>query len=281
MKQTKLIFASISIAVMMSFCVSILPTTTTYAASSTATKICENAGGAGDKEACANAYDTAYKSGTKAANCSSKSGKEKTACEIGAKAGLAAFQATVKQTGKAGADAGTKQSTTCKKYNVSTNKKICEKAWAAQTIVKAKAIGKAAKSEDECKNLLGGSKAVSACKAEYKKAKNAAAVKAKEDCAGVSTFFDFGCSGSDAKKGGRENPIVSLMLTVLSWATGVVALATVGAIIYGGILYTTAQDNSAQTQKGIMYVVDSVIGLILWLSAYVLINFIVPGGLFN
>lgn len=281
MKQIKIICASVAVVVVLSFCASILPTSNTYAATPAATEACLNAGGAGNKEICATAYDTAYKSGTKAANCSSKSGKEKTVCEIGAKAGLAAFQATVKQTGKAGADAGTKQSETCKKYNSPTNKKICEKAWAAQTIVKAKAIGKIAKSEDECKNLLGGSKAVSACKAAYKAAKNAAAINAKEECAGVSTFFDFNCSGSNASKGGRENPIVNLMLTVLSWATGFVALATVGAIVYGGILYTTAQDNAAQTQKGIMYVVDSVIGLVLWLSAYVLINFIVPGGLFN
>lgn len=104
---------------------------------------------------------------------------------------------------------------------------------------------------------------------------------AKNDCAGVATFFDFGCTGTDVKKGGDANPIVATMLTALSWFTGLVALATVGGIVYGGILYASAQDNAGQTQKGIMYVVNSSMGLILWMSAYALINFIVPGGLFN
>lgn len=107
------------------------------------------------------------------------------------------------------------------------------------------------------------------------------AANAKNDCAGVATYFDFGCTGTDVKKGGDQNPIVAMMITALSWFTGLVALATVGGIVYGGILYASAQDNTGQTQKGIMYVVNSSMGLILWMSAYALINFIVPGGLFN
>lgn len=281
MKRTKTISVSILIAIMLSFCVSIFSTGSTYAATPAAIEVCRKAGGAGDKDTCAKAYDTAYKSGSAAAKCSTKSGKDRAACEKGAKAGAAAFKAVVKQTGTAGAIANKTQKKSCEKYkNNKTNLKTCNDAWAARTIVMAKEKGKKAVSEDDCKGLLGGSKAVSACKAEYKKAKNAAASKPVKDCAGVSTFFNFGCTGSSTAKGGRENPIVSLLLTVLSWATGLVAFATVGAIVYGGILYTTAQDNAAQTQKGIMYVVDSVIGLILWLSAYVVINFIVPGGLF-
>lgn len=97
----------------------------------------------------------------------------------------------------------------------------------------------------------------------------------------VGTYFDLGCSGKDPKKGGDANPIIALLLTALSWMTGLVALAVVGGIIYGGILYTSAQDNASQTQKGITFIINSVLGLVLWIAAYALINFIVPGGLFN
>lgn len=102
----------------------------------------------------------------------------------------------------------------------------------------------------------------------------------KNDCAGVQTFFKFDCSGKNKDQGGDANPIIALLLTGLSWLTGLVALATVGGIVYGGILYTSAQDNASQTQKGITFIVNSVLGLVLWIAAYALINFIVPGGLF-
>lgn len=282
MKQTRKIFASIFIAIMLSFCVSIFSTNGTYAAKGDARAACSNAGGAGEKTSCVNAYETAYKSGVKAANCSSKSSKDKTACELGAKAGAKAFKDSVKLVGTNGASAGKSKDKTCSKYKKNkTNLKTCNDAWTAQAVVIAKDKGKKAKSEDDCKGVIGGSKAVKACKEAFQDAKNTAANKPVKDCAGVSTFFEFNCStDSNTAKGGRENPIVSLMLTILAWVSGLVALATVGAIVYGGILYTTAQDNAAQTQKGIMYVVDSVIGLILWFSAFALINFIVPGGLF-
>lgn len=102
----------------------------------------------------------------------------------------------------------------------------------------------------------------------------------KNDCAGVQTFFKFDCSGKNKEQGGDANPIIALLLTGLSWLTGLVALAVVGGIIYGGILYTSAQDNASQTQKGITFIINSVLGLVVWIAAYALINFIVPGGLF-
>jgi hypothetical protein len=55
----------------------------------------------------------------------------------------------------------------------------------------------------------------------------------------------------------------------------------VGGVVYGGFLYLTARDNSGQTQKGITIITNSSVALIAWGFAYALINFIVPGGLFN
>ena len=149
---------------------------------------------------------------------------------------------------------------------------------------KARLSGKSSeevKAHDIYKACANGKVKGKTQKKDDDKAKDSPASTAgKNDCAGVGTYFDLGCSGKDTKKGGSDNPIIALLLTVLSWITGLVALATVGGIVYGGILYTSAQDNTGQTQKGITYIVNSAIGLILWISAYALINFIVPGGLF-
>lgn len=101
------------------------------------------------------------------------------------------------------------------------------------------------------------------------------------ECGGVKTYFNFDCGSVDAKKGGNENPIIAITLIIVGWITGLVSLAVVGAIVYGGFLYLSAQDNSSQTQKGIEVIVNAVIGLLLLISFYAIINFVVPGGLFN
>ncbi|MBI3494819.1 hypothetical protein HY004_02450, partial [Candidatus Saccharibacteria bacterium] len=244
----------------------------------------ENSSGAIDaRNACQSAFDTSYKYGTiSSAKCSSS--KNKDACETGASAGKAAkisFTNSVKQTGTDGANNNKSQVDSCSKYHNATNISTCKKAWSAQVIVKAKETAVNAKSADDCKGILGGSKAEKACKEAFTKAKNAADAAGINKCDTVVTYFDFDCGSAKTTSGGRQNPIVSLLLTVLSWVTGLVSMAAIGGIIYGGILYAGAQDNSGQTQKGIMYVVNSTIALLLWFAAFALINYIVPGGLFS
>lgn len=113
-------------------------------------------------------------------------------------------------------------------------------------------------------------------------AKESATANAKNECSGTPTFFDFGCeSGTNKDKSGNANPISRILFTVISWLTGLVTLAAIGGVIYGGILYASAGDNAGQTQKGIMFVFNAVLGLMLWIGAYAIINFLVPGGLFT
>ncbi len=114
-------------------------------------------------------------------------------------------------------------------------------------------------------------------------AKENATANAKNECSGTPTFFDFGCTAaaSDKNKSGNANPISRILFTVISWLTGLVTVAAIGGVIYGGILYASAGDNAGQTQKGIMFVFNAVLGLMLWIGAYAIINFLVPGGLFT
>ncbi len=110
-----------------------------------------------------------------------------------------------------------------------------------------------------------------------------AAGGSKFSCGKVDTYFDFGsaCDGTDKAEGGRQSPIIALGLTIAGWVTALVVVSVVGGIVYGGFLYLTARDDTGQTQKGITVIVNSVVALIIWVFAYALINFIVPGGLFR
>ena len=274
MKRIKNAVPFFLVAIVASFCITVMPAPVS-AASKLAKEAC-NTGSAGAKLDCANAYDKAKKSGPDSVKCSGASRKD-------CLKGVNALKTDVKNAAKAGVEASKSQKNTCKYSNKDVNK-ICKDAWQTAAVAKAKEIGAKASSESACNGLPGGSKAKDSCKKAYTDAKNKAGQKGKSECGtgdeAVATYFDI-CGGGDPTKGGKDNPIITIMLTIVSWMTGLVSLAAVGGILYGGILYTTAQDNAGQTQKGILFIVNATIGLVLWFAAYALINYIVPGGVFT
>lgn len=266
----------------------------TEAAETKANAYCAKINGANDlatqqREAChrgfVKGYDQTADSKTEA--CKNYAQSKKSACEDGFTAGAKAKTKEPEITGKEGALAGKKKAAACAKYNNPANKQICYKAYDKQIIAMAQAAGKKAGEDgvdSPCENLgFGGAKAEAACEKAYKKAKNAAGKKERHSCGDVPTYFNFGntCDGTNKEKGGNESPIIALGLTVAGWVTALVAVAVVGGVVYGGFLYLTARDDSGQVQKGITIIVNSVVALIVWVFAYALINFIVPGGLFR
>lgn len=57
-----------------------------------------------------------------------------------------------------------------------------------------------------------------------------------------------------------------------------VGLAVVAGIVFGAFTYASAGGNAEQTKKGISYITNAVIGLLLFIFMYAIINFLVPGG---
>lgn len=72
---------------------------------------------------------------------------------------------------------------------------------------------------------------------------------------------------------------VTMMLNMVKDIFSVlVGIAAVGGIIYGSILYTTAGGSSENTKKGMTIIKDTIIGVIVYILMYVLLNYIIPGG---
>lgn len=60
--------------------------------------------------------------------------------------------------------------------------------------------------------------------------------------------------------------------------TVLVGIAAVGGIIYGSILYTTSGGSSEGTKKGMTIIKDTIIGVIVYAFMYVILSFVMPGG---
>ncbi len=76
----------------------------------------------------------------------------------------------------------------------------------------------------------------------------------------------------------ETNPIFLLLTTILKFLSVGVGVAAVGGIVYGGYLYLTARGNSSKTTQGVITIINSLVGVLLYALMFAIINFLVPGG---
>lgn len=96
-----------------------------------------------------------------------------------------------------------------------------------------------------------------------------------ETCGGVTTAIIHCDSGADS--GEAIFDILALGLSIVTYGVG--AAAVIGVII-SAYQYITARDNSAQVVKAKNRILQIVIGLVIWVLIWGILQFLLPGGLF-
>ncbi len=142
---------------------------------------------------------------------------------------------------------------------------------------------KVIKGKCQPKNCPNGRKSDGSCKPKAGDTgkKGSGSTSGGNTCGDAQTYFNFGCGGSSSDKGGKDNPIVKILASVIKIVTGGVGLVAIGGVVTGGIIYSTAGGNSETAKKGLSFIFNSVIGLALYAFAVSILNFAIPGGLFN
>lgn len=104
-------------------------------------------------------------------------------------------------------------------------------------------------------------------------AMKAVPVFAKGDCPKTAILkINSGCSDGSAMF-----DILGMVLSVVTYGVG--AAAIIGVLITG-YQYITARDNSAQVMKAKNRLFQIVIGLVVWVMIWGILQFLLPGGLF-
>ena len=100
---------------------------------------------------------------------------------------------------------------------------------------------------------------------------------------GVKTAISVGGSNCVPIGGGglQGNAIFIYVTSILRVVSALAGIATVGGFIWGGILYITARANAGQVEKAKSVMINSVIGLLLFIFMYAILQFLVPGGVFT
>lgn len=96
-------------------------------------------------------------------------------------------------------------------------------------------------------------------------------------CDGIDTSV-IDCSGA---KDTTDSPVVAFLVIIIQLLTGLVGVVAIGAFIYAGVLYSSASGNVSQTGKAKEIIVNTVIGLVVFAAMALLLNWLIPGGIFN
>ena len=96
----------------------------------------------------------------------------------------------------------------------------------------------------------------------------------QNQCAGVNTSI-IDCNATDANPG---DAIMELLKWVVNLLSAGVVIVAIGVMVYAGFLYTTSAGSPEQTKKALNLIRDAVIGLIAFGAMYILLNWVVPGG---
>ena len=104
-------------------------------------------------------------------------------------------------------------------------------------------------------------------------------VMAAGDGCGIIDFTGGSCSPeADPKDKGDVN-ISGLLIGFLRIMNVGVGIAAVGALIYAGILYSTASGDANKTAQAKTVITNVVIGILAYAVMGIALNFLVPGGI--
>ncbi|MEX2014564.1 MAG: hypothetical protein WD885_01355, partial [Candidatus Saccharimonadales bacterium] len=101
----------------------------------------------------------------------------------------------------------------------------------------------------------------------------------------VKTRFDFGCLGTDFAKNGQGkagiSPILDITFAFVRFMSVGVGIVLAASMIMSGIQYSMSEGNAEVTQKAKARIRSASMGFVIYLFAYSILQFLVPGGAFN
>jgi hypothetical protein len=105
---------------------------------------------------------------------------------------------------------------------------------------------------------------------------------AELECGNAKTSIISCKADKDTTNGKVENNAIwKLLIMVLNIMIAGVGVLAVAGIVWGSVLYASAGDRPEQTKKAKEIIFNVVLGLLAFGLMYSVLNFLIPGGVFN
>ena len=86
----------------------------------------------------------------------------------------------------------------------------------------------------------------------------------------VKTSINIGCRG-------KGNAIIDMLFAFIRFLSAGVGLIIAGSLVFAGIQYTVSRGDPQATAAAVDRIQNSVMALLLFLFAYAILNYVVPG----
>lgn len=104
---------------------------------------------------------------------------------------------------------------------------------------------------------------------------------AEAKCGNVDTAIINCSQNSDDPQSPQQTGLWGILILTINIMIAGVGILALAGFIYGGYLYMTSGGSPEQVKKARMVFTNVVIGVIAFGGMYALLNFIIPGGVFN
>ena len=106
--------------------------------------------------------------------------------------------------------------------------------------------------------------------------------------AAIQTSINFGCNGNSCTGTNLKNycskphnGIIDLIFAIIRFLSDGVGIVVIASIVVGGIQYIASSGDPNNTNKAIGRIRSSIIALIIYIFAYAILNYLIPGAFFN
>lgn len=89
------------------------------------------------------------------------------------------------------------------------------------------------------------------------------------------------CNPSDKSSSVENSGVFVILVWVLNIMSAGIGIVAVGGIVFQAIRYASAASNQGQVADAKQNILNIVIGLVLYGLMFVLLNFLIPGGIFR
>jgi len=99
----------------------------------------------------------------------------------------------------------------------------------------------------------------------------------------VGVSINIGCEGDKCKTNNKDgcSALLDALFAIIRFLAAGVGIVVIGSVVFAGLQYSSARDDPSMVGKAKDRIMNSVYALLMYIFAYAILNFIIPGGFFK
>jgi hypothetical protein len=99
----------------------------------------------------------------------------------------------------------------------------------------------------------------------------------------VGTSINIGCEGTKCKTSNKDgcSALLDAVFAIVRFLSAGVGIVIIGSTVFAGVLYSASKDDPGAVSKAKARLMNNGYALMMFIFAYAILNFVIPGGFFK